>query len=48
VTGYVAVVTGLLGIVSITGWSVTVIANAIAATVWVFLVGYGLFRLGSR
>jgi hypothetical protein len=47
-TAYVSLVTGVLGIVSITGWNVTIIMNAVFATVWVLLVGYGLYRLGGR
>jgi hypothetical protein len=47
-TAYVGVVTGVLGIVSITGWSVTIILNAVFATVWVLLVGYRLSRLGQQ
>ena len=47
-TAYVGLVTGALGIVSIGGWNVTIIMNAVLATVWVLLVGYRLYRLGSR
>jgi hypothetical protein len=47
-TAYVGVVTGVLGIVSIAGWNVTIIMNAVLATVWVLLVGYRLYRLGGR
>jgi hypothetical protein len=48
VTAYVAVITGLLGIASLTGWSVAIILNAIFATIWIFLSGYRLYRLGRR
>src|SRR5919201_2050529 len=37
-----------LGLASIAGWSVTILANALAATLWVLLVGYRLVRLGSK
>lgn len=47
-TAYVGVATGILGIVSIAGWSVTIILNAVCATVWVLLVGYQLYRLGEQ
>jgi hypothetical protein len=45
-TAYVAVLTGISGIVSIAGASVTVIVNAVLATIWVVLVGFRLYRLG--
>jgi hypothetical protein len=45
---YLALATGILGIVSIAGWSVTVIAAALTTTIWVLLVGYKLFRLGQQ
>lgn len=44
-TAYVGLVTGVLGIVSITGWNVAIIMNAVLATVWVLFVGYRLYRL---
>ena len=47
-TAYLALVTGILGIVSITGWNVTIIMNAIVATVWVLFVGCRLYRLGQQ
>ncbi len=45
---YVAIGTGILGIISISGWGVTIIMNALLATVWVLLVGYRLYRLSQR
>ena len=45
-TAYLGLITGILGIVSVAGWSVTIIMNAVAATVWVLLVAYRLWRLG--
>ena len=47
-TAYVGLVTGVLGLVSLAGWNVTIIMNAVLATVWVLLVGYRLYRLGGR
>lgn len=47
-TAYVGVATGVLGIVSIAGWNVTIILNAVLATAWVLLVGYRLSRLGQQ
>jgi hypothetical protein len=47
-TAYVGVITGLLGIASLTGWSIAIILNALFATIWIFLSGYRLYRLGRR
>jgi len=47
-TAYVAIVTGILGIASMTRFSVVVIGNALLATVWVLLVGYRLYDLGQQ
>jgi hypothetical protein len=47
-TAGLALVTGVLGIVSITGFGVAIIMNAVVATVWVLFVGYRLYRLGQR
>jgi len=44
-TAYLALATGILGIASVTGLTVTIIVNAIVATVWVLFVGYRLYRL---
>ena len=46
-TAYVGLITGVLGIVSIAGWNVAIIMNAVLATAWVLLVGYRLYRLGG-
>ena len=48
ITAGVAIVTGVLGIVSIGGLALTIITNAVLATVWLFLVGYRLCRLERR
>ncbi len=45
VTAYVGIVTGLLGLAAVAGLSLAVILNAVAATVWLFLVGYRLVQL---
>lgn len=42
---YLALATGALGIVAVTGWTIAVIVNAVLATIWVFLVGFRLSRL---
>jgi len=45
-TAYLGVVTGLLGIAAVAGFSVAVILNALCALLWLLFVGYRLFRLG--
>jgi hypothetical protein len=45
VTAYLGLITGILGIASLTRLSFTIIGNALCATVWLFLVGYRLCRL---
>lgn len=47
-TAYVGLATGVCGIVSVTGWTVSVILNAVLATIWVLVVGFRLYRLGQR
>jgi hypothetical protein len=47
-TAYLGLATGILGIVSVSGWSVTIIMNAVFATIWVLLVGYRLYRLSQH
>src|ERR671937_2291714 len=47
-TSYLAIVIGLLGLASIGGLTPTINANALAATVWVLMVGYRLVRLGFQ
>ncbi len=46
ITAYLGLIVGVLGIASIAGLGVTIIANALATTVWGLLVGYRLYRLG--
>jgi hypothetical protein len=48
ITAYLGVATGILGIVSLTGVSLTIIGNAFFATAWLFFVGYRLYRLGQE
>jgi hypothetical protein len=48
ITAYFGLATGILGIVSLTGLSVIIIGNALFATVWLFLVGYRLYRLAQK
>ena len=48
ITAYLALVTGVLGIVSLAGLGVTIIMNAVFATIWVFFIGYRLFRLDQE
>jgi len=47
-TAWMGVVTGLLGVVSIGGWGVTIILNAIFATLWILFAGFRLYRLARR
>ena len=44
-TAYVGILTGLLGIAAVAGVSIAVILNAVFATIWLYLVGYRLYRL---
>ncbi len=46
-TAYVGILTGVLGIVAVMGVSIAVILNAVSATLWLFLVGYRLYRLAG-
>ncbi len=41
---YLGMVTGLLGILSLTRWFPVIMGNALFATVWFFMVGYKLIR----
>ena len=45
-SGWTGVITGVLGVLSLTGFYPLVIANAFAATLWFFLVGLLLLRPG--
>lgn len=45
VAAYLGILTGILGLAAVAGVEIAVILNALAATVWVLLVGYKLVRL---
>ena len=45
---YLGLATGILGIVSLTGLSLTIIMKALFATVWILVVGYRLYRLARE
>jgi hypothetical protein len=47
-TALLGLITGLLGIASLTGVTPIIIMNALFATVWVLFVGYRLYRLGTE
>jgi hypothetical protein len=53
-TAYVGLVTGVLGIVAavgpffVTALSVTIVIVSVLTTLWILLIGFSLFRLGSR
>ncbi|HZD51297.1 MAG TPA: hypothetical protein VE178_21340 [Silvibacterium sp.] len=44
-TAYLGLATGILGIASLTGYSLAIIGNALLAIVWLFSVSYRLHRL---
>jgi hypothetical protein len=46
VTAYVGIVTGVFGVGAAAGVGIAIMLNAVAATIWLFLVGYRLYRLG--
>jgi hypothetical protein len=48
ITAYLGLAAGIFGIVSTTGFFVTIIMNAVLTTIWVLFVGYRLFRLRSE
>lgn len=48
ITAYLALATGVLGIASLTGFSLAIIGNAVFATAWLFFVGYRLYRLAQN
>jgi hypothetical protein len=47
ITAYLGLATGVLGIASLTGFSLAIIGNALFATVWLFAAGYRLHRLAQ-
>jgi hypothetical protein len=48
ITAYLGVATGILGVLSIGGFSLTIIMNALFATAWILFVGYRLYRLAQE
>jgi hypothetical protein len=46
-TAYVGILTGILGIAAVAGVGIAVIPNAVFALIWLFLVGYRLYRLAQ-
>jgi hypothetical protein len=48
VTAYLALGTGVLGILSLTRFGFAIMGNALFATVWLFFVGYRLHRLARE
>lgn len=48
ITAYLGLATGILGVVSIGGFSLTIIMNALFATAWILFVGYRLYRLAQE
>ena len=48
ITAYLALGTGVLGILSLTGFSFAIIGNALLATAWLFFAGYRLYRLAQE
>lgn len=47
-TAYLGIATGMFGIAAVAGLSLAVILNAVAATGWLFLVGFRLYRLSQE
>lgn len=47
ITAILALATGVFGFASLTGLSLAIIGNALLATVWLFFVGYKLYRLAQ-
>ena len=47
ITAYLALGTGVLGIVSLTGFSFAIIGNALFTTAWLFFLSYRFYRLAQ-
>ena len=47
ITAYLALGAGVLGIVSLTGFSFAIIGNALFTTAWLFFLSYRLYRLAQ-
>jgi hypothetical protein len=48
VAAYLALITGVLGILALTGWFPIIMGNALFATGWFFVVGYKLIRFAPE
>jgi hypothetical protein len=48
ITAYLGLATGILGIASVAGLTLTIIMNALFATAWILVVGYRLYRLAQE
>jgi hypothetical protein len=46
-TAYVGIVTGVFGIAAMASVGIAIMLNAVAATIWLLLVAYRLYRLGQ-
>jgi hypothetical protein len=46
-TAYVGILTGIFGLAAVAGVHIAIILNAVAATIWLFLVGHRLYRLAQ-
>ena len=46
-TAYLAILTGIFGMASLSGMGLAIYGNALLFTVWLFFVGYRLFRLAQ-
>jgi len=47
ITAWLGLITGILGIAALTRSGFAIIGNALFATVWLFSVGYRLYRLAA-
>jgi hypothetical protein len=48
VAAWLALITGVLGILALTGWFPVIMGNALFVTAWFFVVGYKLIRLADE
>jgi hypothetical protein len=48
VAAWLALITGVLGILALTGWFPVIMGNALFVTAWFFVVGYKLIRLAPE
>lgn len=48
VAAWLALITGVLGIFSLTGWFPVIMGNALSVTAWFFVVGYKLIRFARE